>query len=107
MRGRGCEGKRQKEAHTHRSCGMINSQLKNIKQVQLAGNAMAILVLAVSWQSRVFTRQINMQKYTWDGEELNIGLHQSDDNANSHLPTALCVRTNIISCPSEAASLVH
>lgn len=27
-----------------------------------------------------------MQKYMWDGEELDTGLYQSDDNANSHLP---------------------
>lgn len=75
--------------------------------MQLVDNAMTILVLVVSWQSRVFTRPINMQKYTWDGEELTTGLYQSDDNANSHLPNVLCVRMNIISCCSEAASLVH
>lgn len=86
---------------------MINPQLKNIKQVQLVDNAMTVLVLVVSWQSRAFRRQINMQKYTWDGEELNTGLYQSDGKANSHLPNELRVRTNIISCRSEDASLAH
>lgn len=63
------------------------------QQVQLVDNTMTVLVLVVSWQSRVIMRQINMQKYTWYGEELNTGLYQSDDSANSHLPKCI-VRQN-------------
>lgn len=75
VRGKGCEGKRRKEAHRHHSCGMINPQLTNIKQVQLVDNAMTVLGLIASWQFRVFMRPINMQKYMWDGKELNTGLY--------------------------------
>lgn len=107
VRGKGCEGKRQKEAHTHHSCGMINPQLKNIKQVQLVDNASdssgACCLLAI--QSFHKTNK-HAEIYVGWGRvrHWSVPVRWQCKLTPSNV---LCVRTNTISCRSEEASLVH